>query len=1175
MHASRNPRQHQGLVGSVLLAIVLSILQPGLLHGQEHSDTLPISNGAASSLQIDSASANPPNIESPLTVALLQSKLKEVESDGTLDEETAKRLAELYRKTLSNLEEIKAHEAQTQGYLEAIATAPDDIQALKRDLQTLSQQAPTQPDTESPLLVNTMKVDEIERQLMHELAEITSTEAILAELDKVIEANALEPNRARKRLTEINQALESVNTELAAPTDPNLTSIELQARHWALETRRSKLRAELLMLNQQLLSSSVRTERALARRALAEEKLNQLRLQRAGLENQADRLRRIDAERVKSETAAAERNLTNAHPMVRALAEENAEFSQSIGELTTRLDQLDETQKDAKETRDRIEDEYRSARQRLEAAGLNRALGQTLVTQFYRLPDLRSLRTATKDNADQIALANLNLVRYRDLLRHDNDSNAQIRNAVATVPPADRPTLRAHLDQQLKRRDDLLQRLIDIEESYLRGVTELEHDTHALIRVVEDYSEFLSQRLLWVRSVVPITQQAFTDLPQALLWLATPANWQPLPGILLLELKTSPPLWAGLTLVVVLLIKGRGLRLRILRNSEPLRRISTDRFFYTMDALITTLLLALPWPLLLTLIGWRLEVSPAATPFSQAIGPALVSVSIGVYYLRAFYLVCIPGGVADRHFRWSTQTLGIIRRNFAWATLVLPPLGFVAGTFVLHPDPNFSGTLGRVGMLALILALTVFMMRLIDPRHGVFANQLSTQPTSWFSRLRLLWYGGLIAVPLALAGLTLTGYLYTSAILIEALISELWLILALLVAHQLIVRWLIIAHRGLALKAALEQRVSRTAQDSADSSPTETNRPPDESIDLAALDGQTRRLINSMMVIAGGVGLWLIWSEVLPALSLLDRITLWDYSKTLDGVSTQVPVTLVDLGQLLLIISIALIAGKNLPALLEIILLRHTEVSPGVRYTVITLTRYSITAFGLLLVFSTLGLSWAQVQWLIAALSVGIGFGLQEIVANFISGLIILFERPIRVGDVVTIGDTTGMVTRIQIRATTIRNWDKQELLVPNKEFITGRLLNWSLTDTINRMTLVVGAEYGCDTRKALALLAEAAAENPRVLEDPAPVITFEGFGDNSLTLVLRYYLGALDYRLAVTTELHQAINDKFGAAGIGIAFPQRDLHLYAKEPIPVAVQPPVIGATAELAHSALNLDMK
>jgi potassium efflux system protein len=158
----------------------------------------------------------------------------------------------------------------------------------------------------------------------------------------------------------------------------------------------------------------------------------------------------------------------------------------------------------------------------------------------------------------------------------------------------------------------------------------------------------------------------------------------------------------------------------------------------------------------------------------------------------------------------------------------------------------------------------------------------------------------------------------------------------------------------------------------------------------------------------------------------------------------------------------------------------------------------------------------------------------------------------VRVGDIVTIGDTTGVVSKIEIRATTIRNWDKQELLVPNKEFITGRLLNWTLSDQLNRVVITVGVEYGSDTRKALELLREAAAENPRVLDDPKPLITFEGFGDNALTLVLRCYLSSLDYRLDVTTELHQAVDDKLRAAGIGIAFPQRDIHLRSAEPLEV-----------------------
>jgi potassium efflux system protein len=230
-------------------------------------------------------------------------------------------------------------------------------------------------------------------------------------------------------------------------------------------------------------------------------------------------------------------------------------------------------------------------------------------------------------------------------------------------------------------------------------------------------------------------------------------------------------------------------------------------------------------------------------------------------------------------------------------------------------------------------------------------------------------------------------------------------------------------------------------------------------------------------------------------------------------------------------------------------------MSSGNRYTATTLTRYAIVAVGLWLVLSTLGVRWSQFQWLVAALGVGIGFGLQEIVANFISGLIMLFERPVRVGDIVTVGETDGVVTRIRIRATTIRGWDRKELLVPNKEFVTGRLLNWTLSDQVTRIMVVVGVAYGTDVDRALALMREAAEENERVLHEPGPLLTFEGFGDNALNLILRAYVGSIDHRLATITALHKAINDKFEEAGIVIALPQRDLHLDAAAPLRVQIE--------------------
>jgi len=273
-----------------------------------------------------------------------------------------------------------------------------------------------------------------------------------------------------------------------------------------------------------------------------------------------------------------------------------------------------------------------------------------------------------------------------------------------------------------------------------------------------------------------------------------------------------------------------------------------------------------------------------------------------------------------------------------------------------------------------------------------------------------------------------------------------------------------------------------------------------------------------------------------------------------DGTEQLVPVTLKDLIFGALAILIVIVGARRLPALLEIVLLTRLNITAGSRYAISSLTQYTIVAVGIVLVFNLLGGSWSEIQWLIAALGVGIGFGLQEIVANFICGLILLFERPIRIGDVVTVGDTDGIVTKIRIRSTTIRNWDQKELLVPNKEFITGRLLNWTLSDPVTRIVIPVGIAYGSDVARAIQLVQEAADEHERVLDDPPTLVSFEEFGESSLTIVLRCFIGSMDYWRQTISELHQAINNKFKDAGMVIAFPQRDIHLDTSNPLDVRI---------------------
>jgi potassium efflux system protein len=214
------------------------------------------------------------------------------------------------------------------------------------------------------------------------------------------------------------------------------------------------------------------------------------------------------------------------------------------------------------------------------------------------------------------------------------------------------------------------------------------------------------------------------------------------------------------------------------------------------------------------------------------------------------------------------------------------------------------------------------------------------------------------------------------------------------------------------------------------------------------------------------------------------------------------------------------------------------------RYTVTTLLRYAIMVVAIVSVFSLLSLRWSELQWMVAALTLGLGFGLQEVVANFVSGLIMLFERPVRVGDTITIGEFSGTVARIRTRATTVIDWDNREIVVPNKNFITERLINWSLSDTMTRIVLTIGVSYDSDVDLVMQSLKEIAEQHPLVMKDPAPTVLFLKLGDSALNFEMRVYVAQLRERMETTSDLHRAIIRVFRERGIEISFPQMDLHI-------------------------------
>jgi potassium efflux system protein len=246
----------------------------------------------------------------------------------------------------------------------------------------------------------------------------------------------------------------------------------------------------------------------------------------------------------------------------------------------------------------------------------------------------------------------------------------------------------------------------------------------------------------------------------------------------------------------------------------------------------------------------------------------------------------------------------------------------------------------------------------------------------------------------------------------------------------------------------------------------------------------------------------------------------------------------------ILVFALAVVLLRNIPGLMNVTVLEHMPLDTGLRDAFSLFVRYAIVTVGVIVGFSQLGIGWSKVQWLVAAASVGLGFGLQEIFANFVSGIILLFERPLRVGDVVTIGDVTGSVARIQFRATTIQDWDCKELIVPNKELVTGKLVNWTLSNKTNRLEFRVGVALGSDPNRVRELLLDIAKQYPHVLPEPAPHSVMDGFGPSTMQFVLRVYLPTLDVRLQTIHDVYTNIAQRFREEGISIAFPQMDLHV-------------------------------
>lgn len=266
----------------------------------------------------------------------------------------------------------------------------------------------------------------------------------------------------------------------------------------------------------------------------------------------------------------------------------------------------------------------------------------------------------------------------------------------------------------------------------------------------------------------------------------------------------------------------------------------------------------------------------------------------------------------------------------------------------------------------------------------------------------------------------------------------------------------------------------------------------------------------------------------------------------------QTPITLASLFVFILIVLASVFVTRAFTRLVLDRLLKRLHIKDGVRYTLRRLTEYLCILVGIIIAFQFVGVDLSGLAVIFGLLSVGIGFGLQNVTANFVAGLVLLFERPIKVGDRITVGEVEGDVEEISLRATKIRTLNNISIIVPNSQFVTSNIVNWTYGDLRIRLDIDVGVSYRSDLDLVLACLKEVALENPKVLKEPVPDVLLREFGESSWNMRLRLWIDNPQGHHRIRSDINCAIVRKFRDKGVEIPFPQRDIHVRSPLPLPI-----------------------
>ena len=1141
----RGTRHILAYFGSILFALLFVLFGSSPLYAQDSQDSVA------------------PNF----TAQTLEDRIEIIESDSELSDEQKTQILTSLKTAGDRLAEATRQSERRAQFIAEVENT-DALQAeldaeLKAAQEVLGAQVEPLPD-----MIGDDALIELEKELREKESELSAIETRLQGLQDTLDTLGAREVSAPEELSDARAALSDLQLRLNALGDGELEAVS-NARRTEIQARLWYRRNQIQSLEQEISTLASRQNLISGRRAIADVQAKILQRAVARIGSKTGETRVEEARDLRNRIAALIERSDTSHPVVAKFATENLNFANQIIQIEAEGPIVSQTTASVRGRLVDVENDLSAASKLVEQGRLDREAGETLRRLGNQLDSPAVIRADMRETQKRLSQAYRERIiaqeNLRDLPLSVSDLDKFVERTSQELPPfaALSETDIATLSIIIDTRRDLLRQISTVSNTRVTTVSELRTAQSSYLEQTERLNTLLDENLVWVRSIPAINSSFPAKVGSGALNVFSPRNFN-------LALTELLRMCRSYFLVVLIFLSAAGLVLRlrgrlwddVVRRSKLVGRVQQDSAWHTPVALGAGIFHSLPLALVFLLIGLLYNGSVQPDRLIQGLAN-------GFIYLSIFTVVCgswirwdKEDGLFDAHFNVSDGLRQAIGSNLRWFVPFMGAASFGLAITYGMPEPEIAHGFSVFAFILTSLSLIIFSARILwAKREELYAADKSD---SLFMRFRTLIAIVTIGIPLVMIGLTLTGYYESANALNVRMFVTAPLVLVTYVIHGAIRRAIVVAQRQLKYRQALERRdlelKARLQKEAAEERGEEAPPPPPvdtEKIDVTTLTQQTSKLVQTIVLLVFAGLLWMIWSSLLPALSIFDGFEVWtikDAARDVDGAPIDRIISLWDLLQSLVILALTFIAARNFPGFLEIFVLNKLGVDAGTRYAITKVLGYVIIAAGVIIGFEQLGLQWSQLKWIATGLSVGIGFGLQKIIANFISGLIILFERPIRIGDYVTIGDQSGTVSRIKIRATTLKDLDNREILIPNEALISERVMNWTLSSSITRLIVPVGIAYGSDTDAAREIMLEAVKDLPKVLKTPAANVLFMGFGESSLDFEIRVYLSKFDERVPMTHVVHTEVNKALEAAGISIPFPQRDLNIVSEVASPVSL---------------------